>query len=54
MSSASPKLLNLDQEHPSKKLFFWSNPYNIAVMETSHKNATVTKLWSHDHIYNII
>ena len=27
--SASPKLLNLNQEHPSKKRFFWSSPYKI-------------------------
>ena len=33
--SASPNLLNLDQDHPSKKWFFWSNPYNIEVVITS-------------------
>ena len=33
--SASPKLLNLNQDHPSKKWFFWSNPYKIKVMITS-------------------
>ena len=33
--SASPKLLNLNQDHPSKKWFFWSNPYKIDVMVTS-------------------
>ena len=32
--SASPKLLNLNQYHPSKKRFFWSNPYKIEVMIT--------------------
>ena len=32
--SASPKLLNLDQDQPSKKQFFWSNPYKIEVMIT--------------------
>ena len=32
--SASPKLLNLNQDHPSKKRFFWSNPYKIEVMIT--------------------
>ena len=32
--SASPKLLNLNQDHPSKKQFFWSNPYKIEVMIT--------------------
>ena len=33
--SGSPKLLNLNQDHPSKKCFFWSNPYKIEVMITS-------------------
>ena len=33
--SASPKLLNLNQDQPSKKCFFWSNPYKIEVMITS-------------------
>ena len=33
--SASPKLLNLNQDHPSKKRFFWSNPYKIEVMITT-------------------
>ena len=32
--SASPKLLNLNQDHPSKKSFFWSNHYKIEVMIT--------------------
>ena len=32
--SASPKLLNLNRGHPSKKRFFWSNPYKIEVMIT--------------------
>ena len=32
--SASPKLLNLNQDHPSKKQFFWSNPYKVEVMIT--------------------
>ena len=32
--STSPKLLNLNQEHPSKNWFFWLNPYNIEVMIT--------------------
>ena len=31
--SASPKLLNLNQDHPSKKaICFWSNPYKIEVL----------------------
>ena len=34
--SASPKLLNLNEDHPLKKeRFFWSNPYEIEVMKTS-------------------
>ena len=32
--SASTKLLNVNQDHPSKKGFFWSNPYKIEVMIT--------------------
>ena len=32
--SASPKLLNLNQDHPSKKAIFWSNPYRIEVVIT--------------------
>ena len=59
--SASPKLLNLNQEHPSKKRFFWSNPYKIEVAITSliemlelpnfgHMNVSTIKLISHDKI----
>ena len=33
--SASPKLLNLNQDHPSKKWFFWSNPHKIEISITS-------------------
>ena len=33
--SASPKLLNLNQDQPTKKMVFWSNPYKIKVMITS-------------------
>ena len=33
--SARPKLLDLNRDHPSKKQFFWSNPYKIEVMITS-------------------
>ena len=33
--SVSPNLLNLNQDHPSKKRFFWSNPCKIEVMITS-------------------
>ena len=34
--SASPKLLNLNQEYPSKNLF-WSNTYKIEVMKMLEK-----------------
>ena len=33
--SASPKLLNLNQGHLSKKQYFWSKTYKIEVMITS-------------------
>ena len=33
--SVSPKLLNLNQDHPSKKWFFSSNPYKIEVVIAS-------------------
>ena len=33
--SASHKLLNLNQDHPSKKRFSWSNAYKIEVVRTS-------------------
>ena len=49
---ASPKLLNLNQDHPSKEGFFWSKPWGYD--NFSYANASVTKLWSHDHIHNII
>ena len=32
--SASPKFLNLNQDHSSKKRFFWSNSYKTEVMLT--------------------
>ena len=35
LPSASPKLLNFNQDHPSKKWFFWSNTYKIEVVVTS-------------------
>ena len=35
LHSASPKLLHLNKDHPSKKGFLWSNPYKIEVMITS-------------------
>ena len=35
ISSTSPKLLKLNQDHLSKKEFFRSNPYKIEIMITS-------------------
>ena len=35
VSIVSPKYLNLNQDHPSKKAFFWSNLYKIEVLITS-------------------
>ena len=32
VTSVSPKLLNLNQEHLSKKCFFWSHPYETEVI----------------------
>ena len=39
---------------PQKKPFFWSNPYKIELMINPRNARVTTKLWSHDHIYNII
>ena len=42
---------------PQKNWFFWSNPYKIEdlkIHDFSHRNARITKLWSHGHIYSII
>ena len=55
ISSTSPKLLNLTQDHHSKKVFFRSILYKIEVrIIFSHRNVRVTKLWSDDCIYNTI
>ena len=55
IANASPKLLNLNQEYPSKKLLFLvKSLQNWGYNYFSHRNARVTKLWSLDHIYNII
>ena len=34
-ASASAEILNLNQDHPSKKAVFWSNPFKIGVVITS-------------------
>ena len=52
ITNASSDLLNMNQEHPSKNWFFWSNTYKNEVMVNSI--IELTKLWSHDRIYNII
>ena len=52
--SASRKLLNLNQDQPSKKVaFLVKSLYNRGYDNFSHKIARVTKLWSRDHIYSI-
>ena len=53
MPRASPKLLNLHQDYPSKKRGFLVKSKFLSNWDydnISHRNATVTKLWSHDHI----
>ena len=58
---ASSKYLNLKQDPPQKKRFFWSNPYNTDVMITSlieilelpnfgHMTASTIKFESRDNI----
>ena len=49
----SPKLLNWNRDHSSKKVVFLINPYKIKVV-TSLIEMLVIKLLSHDDIYNII
>ena len=53
--STSPKLLNLNQDHRSKYVvFLFKFLSNGGYDNFSHRNSRVTKLWSHDNIYNII
>ena len=43
---ASPKLLNLNQDHLSKRVFFQVKPLqNWGYDNFSHRNARVTKVW---------
>ena len=49
--STSPKLLNLKQDRPSKKRFFWSNPDKTEVI--TFLTDELEKLLSRDHIYTI-
>ena len=48
-----PNYQTWTKTNPQKKECFWSNPYKVEVVITS-LIARVTKLWSHEHIYNII
>ena len=53
--SASPKLLNLNQDHPFTKAVFLVKPLlNWGYDNFPYTNVRVTKLWSHGHIDNII
>ena len=53
--SASPKLLNLNQDHSSKKVVFLAKSLqNWCYNNFSNRNPRVTKLRWHDHIYSII
>ena len=35
LTSTGPRLLNLNQDHPQKNFFFWSDPYKILLRITS-------------------
>ena len=52
--STSLKLSNLNQEYPSKKWLFWSDPCKIEDMKIFLIEMPVTKLSSQDQIYNIV
>ena len=54
LTNASSKLLNLKQHYPSKKPGLVKSLYIWGYDNLSYTNSTVTKLWSHDHIHNII
>ena len=55
MLSANSKLLNSNQDHPSKKaVFLVKSLWNSGYDNFSLRNARVTKISSHDDIYNII
>ena len=55
MPSANSKLLNSNQDRPSKKaVFLVKSLWNWGYDNFSLRNARVTKILSHDHIYNII
>ena len=52
--SANSKFWTWTMSNSQKNRFFWSNLYKIKVMITSLIVIIVIKLWSHDHIYNIV
>ena len=53
--SASPKLVSLNQDHPSKKaVSLVKSLWNWGHDNFSHRNFRVTKLWSHVRISIII
>ena len=50
-----PNYWTWTQITPEKNWLFCSNPYKILrLLYFFHRNVRVTKLWSHDHIYNLI
>ena len=48
-----PKLMNLNQHHPAKKVVFWSNPYQIEVMITSLIEVLEVPNFGHITIFTI-
>ena len=55
ITSASPELLNFNQDHPSKKvLSLVKSLQNRGYDNFSHKSARIAKLWLHEQICNII
>ena len=53
--NTSPKVLTLNQEHPSKNWLFWSTSYKIEIMITSLiEMLELPSHESHDQIYNVI
>ena len=52
--SASPKLLNLNQHHPSKVFTLFKSLENWGYGNFSQRKAKVTKLWSDHLIYNTV
>ena len=54
MPRATPKLLNLNHNYPSRKVILLVKPlWNWGYDNSSQRNVRVSKLYSHDHIYNM-